>query len=134
MFTFSHNLFSQKSIVGEIQKVNDEIRKEFKSGNMESMASYYTEDAMLIPPKSDILKGTDNIIAAWIATQGMGANDIKFQTKSAEKYGKIAVEQGEYYLLGAGDALIQKGKYIVIWEKNKGEWKMKKDIWNAYKL
>jgi ketosteroid isomerase-like protein len=47
-----------------------------------------------------------------------------------EKHGDTAIEIGLYELSSGGQTL-DKGKYVAIWKKVEGEWKMHRDIWNS---
>jgi ketosteroid isomerase-like protein len=38
---------------------------------------------------------------------------------------------GQYELSGAEGKRMDQGKYIVIWKKQVGQWKLYKDIWNT---
>ena len=55
---------------------------------------------------------------------------VKITTVSAEGYGKTAIEEGVVKIY-AGDDMVDEVKFIVIWKKIKGEWKMYQDIWNS---
>jgi hypothetical protein len=46
-------------------------------------------------------------------------------------HGDSAYEVGKYTLGGEGGQVMNQGKYIVIWKKQGGEWKLYRDIWNT---
>jgi hypothetical protein len=43
----------------------------------------------------------------------------------------MAHEVGKYTLMGDGDKVLDAGKYIVIWQRQDGQWKLHRDIWNS---
>ena len=90
----------------------------------------YATDAELYPPNSDALKGTA-IGTYWKGGFDMGIKNVKLETISADSAGDHIVETGKYTLAGADGKTIDFGKYMVIWKKEKGEWKLFKDIWNT---
>ena len=42
-----------------------------------------------------------------------------------------AIEEGKYTLYAENEMVIDKGKYIVIWEQVEGKWLLDRDIWNT---
>jgi len=48
-----------------------------------------------------------------------------------EDHGKTAIEVSRYTLYAEGDVVADKGKYIVVWKKKKGAWKLHRDIFNS---
>jgi ketosteroid isomerase-like protein len=43
----------------------------------------------------------------------------------------MAHEVGKYTLMGDGDKVLDSGKYVVIWQRQDGQWKLHRDIWNS---
>jgi hypothetical protein len=41
------------------------------------------------------------------------------------------VETGNYELFVENNIVVDKSKFIVIWEQENGDWKMYRDIWNT---
>jgi len=131
IFSLSLSAFAQKNVSSEIQKENDAFRTAFANGNIDALAAKYTIDAVLLPPNSEPVTGPESIAKIWEGTKGMGVSDIVFKTESAELHGNVAIEQGNYKLFANENMMIDQGKYIVIWEKQKGKWLIRKDIWNT---
>ena len=53
-----------------------------------------------------------------------GVTSVTLETREVENHGDTAHEVGTY-LLGSGeDQVIDKGKYVVIWKHEAGQWKM----------
>ena len=91
----------------------------------------YTTDAELYPPNSEVLKGGTAIAPYWKGGFDMGIKNLKLETVSADPAGDQIVETGKYTLAGADGKTMDTGKYIVVWKKENGEWKLFKDIWNT---
>lgn len=51
-------------------------------------------------------------------------------TIEVEDSSDTAIQTGKYTLCNTNGA-IDSGKYIVIWKKQDGEWRLHKDIWNS---
>jgi ketosteroid isomerase-like protein len=48
-----------------------------------------------------------------------------------EGLGDTAIEIGELTLYGAEAQVLDKGKYMVIWKRQDGKWKLHRDIFNS---
>ena len=60
------------------------------------------------------------------------ANDVRkydLETKNIWGDSSILVEEGVYKLTGKEKKEVGKGKYIVLWKQESGNWKMFRDIW-----
>ena len=91
----------------------------------------YAEEGKIMPPNSEILTGREAIQAFWQAALDMGIAKAALKIVEVEKHGDTAIEIGLYELSAANDQVLDKGKYVVIWKKVEGEWKMHRDIWNS---
>lgn len=122
---------ARKDVSSEIQKENDQISAAILNGSFNELSNRYTEDGIIIPPNAEPMIGREAISVMWKAIQNMGVTNMQFKTLSAELHGNVAIEHGLYKLYVGQNILIDHGKYIVIWEKEGGTWKIKKDIWNT---
>jgi len=136
------------AFVGQAKESMDvnQVRKAIESGNLKfgeavrqgngaAIAALYTDDATLMPPNSEIIKGKPGIEAFWKGGLGMGIKDAVLTTVEVFGMGDLACEIGKYNLKiqPAGQAAFEdSGKYIVIWKKQAdGSWKLHVDIWNT---
>ena len=61
--------------------------------------------------------------------QQIGLKSVKLETVDLEVAGEMAHEIGEAQLtLGSGTAVV---KYVVVWKKVDGQWRLHRDIWNT---
>jgi ketosteroid isomerase-like protein len=122
--------FAQKDISEEIQKeCSDEFLRLFNAGDIDAFIALYTDDARLLPPNSPVITGKDNLKKFWGGMMSSGIKPV-LKTVSAFKYGKTAIEEG-IATIYAGDQVVDTMKYIVIWKKINGTWKMYQDIFNS---
>jgi ketosteroid isomerase-like protein len=61
----------------------------------------------------------------------MGVKAAKLESVEIEGHGTTAIEVGKYELYAAGKQMVDKGKYIVVWKQEHGEWRLARDIWNT---
>ena len=106
----------------------------FNQGDATAVASLYTEEATLLEPNSPLVVGRENIQAM---LQGFfDTNDLKLQLTVIELSvnGDMAHKVGKYTLTiqpEEGEAITDNGKYVEIWKRENGSWKMDVDIWNS---
>ena len=123
-----------------------QVRKAIENGNLKfgeavrqgdgaAIAALYTDDATLLPPNSEMIKGKPGIEAFWKGGLGMGIKDAVLTTVEVLGMGDLACEIGKYALKiqPAGQAALEdNGKYTVIWKTQAdGSWKLHVDIWNT---
>ena len=106
------------------------------TGKAADAAATYAEDAMILPPGSDVITGRAAIkeyFAAWIALK---PTDFKLTTVEVEVHGDIAIERGTYSMKltppGATAPVPDNGKYLVVWKKQSdGSWKDYREAYNS---
>jgi uncharacterized protein (TIGR02246 family) len=120
--------------VASIQQLNNKWDDAFDKGDTVALAAMYDQDAFLLPPGSDIVKGRSAIQAFWGgAVQQLG--DAKLTTIDVMKLGPSAAREIGTFSFKTKGASPQEssGKYVVVWHKVRGQWLLATDIWNASK-
>ena len=120
--------FAQKA---EIEAVNAKWVDFFNKGDFAGLASLYTDDATAFPPGSGMVKGKASIGAMW---KGMAdkVTNPKVTTLDVKRFGPSAAREiGTFSLMTKGQPPQEvTGKYVVVWEKIGGHWRLSADIWN----
>ena len=114
----------------EIEAVNRAMEEAVRKRDAERLAALYTSDAIVMPPDAPFVKGRDSIKQFWSsASQQLGLKDVRLNIVDLEVAGDTAHEVGEAVLtLESGAATF---KYVVVWKKVGGQWRLHRDIWNA---
>jgi len=60
-----------------------------------------------------------------------GIKSARLETVEAEGHGDTAIEIGKYTLSWEAGNVMDRGKYVVIWKQEGGQWKLHRDIWNS---
>ena len=120
-------------LMTEIEAANAKFMELFSAGDAAGLAALYTEDGMILPPNSDFVKGTEAIQGFWQAVFDMGVASAKLKCVEVEGCGDTAIEVSQFKMLGSDEQVLDYGKYIVIWKKVDGEWKLHRDIFNSSK-
>jgi uncharacterized protein (TIGR02246 family) len=119
---------------GTIEKLNDVWAAAFNKGDAAAVAGLYTEDAYVLPPGSEMVKGRAAIEVFWRqAAQQMG--DAKLTTVDVLSLGPGAAREIGNVTLKTKTQPPQEivGKYTVVWLKVGSDWKLATDIWNVNK-
>jgi uncharacterized protein (TIGR02246 family) len=117
-----------------IEKLNDAWTAVFNKGDAAAVAAMYTEDAYVLPPGAELIKGRAAIEGFWRqAAQQMG--DAKLTTVDLLQLGPGAAREIGKVTLKTKSQPSQEivGKYAVVWLKVGGDWKLATDIWNTDK-
>jgi uncharacterized protein (TIGR02246 family) len=120
-----------KDVTNEIAKANQQFMEAFNSGDAAKLAENYTSNAKLFPANSEVIEGREAIKNFWQGAMDMGIKKAILETILATSFGNTANEEGRYTLYAENDVVADQGKYIVIWEKEGGQWKLHYDIWNT---
>jgi ketosteroid isomerase-like protein len=110
-----------------IDSINTRFSEQIAAGDSTALASHYWPDAELLLDNSEPVKGND-IVNAWGYAIRAGIKEMNFITTDITGSSKFIIETGSYEMKDANKALIDKGKYVVVWEKRNGEWKLYRDI------
>ena len=117
-----------------IEKLNAAWTAAFNKGDAAAVAAMYTEDAYVLPPGAEMVKGRPAIETFWRqAAQQMG--DAKLTTVDVLPLGNDAAREIGTVSLKTKSQPSQEiiGKYVVVWRKTGADWKLATDIWNSNK-
>ncbi len=114
-----------------IVAANEQFMTAFSNSDDAAMAALYTEDAKLMPSNNDFVSGNEAVRAFWKSVFDRGIKKAKLETLEVEGMGDTACEVGKYTLFIEGEQVADSGKYVVIWKKVNGQWKLHRDIWNT---
>ena len=103
----------------------------FSRGDAAGLAAFYTENGQILPPNSDFVTGRQAIQAFWQGAMDMGIKGVKIEIVEVEGLGDTAYTVGKYTLQGEGGQVLDKGKFVVIWKQEDGQWKLHRDIFNS---
>jgi ketosteroid isomerase-like protein len=110
-----------------IDSVNAKFSQQIAAGDSSALAANYWPDAELLMGSIDVIKGAD-ILPAWGYSIRAGLKEMSFSTTDIIGSADHIIETGNYQMKGKDGALIDRGKYVVIWTKRDGQWKLYRDI------
>jgi ketosteroid isomerase-like protein len=115
--------------IEDIRNQDKAFSVEFERGDSAAVAAHYASDAIVMPPNSEPVK-KDAIASFWGAARRM-AKSLKLDISDISGSGDLIYETGTYEMTGENNQVVDKGKYVVVWKRENGSWKIARDIWNA---
>jgi len=120
-----------------IDKHNANAERWYASGQVDSLASLFAEDAWQMPPNAAPLVGRRAVREFWAQAVQWGLWKFSLKTQDLVVSGPVAVERGKYEVnFTAGPkappgmaSFDDAGNYVVLWREDKdGEWRA---TWDA---
>jgi ketosteroid isomerase-like protein len=97
----------------------------------------YAADGVLMAPNVPIVSGHDDLRNFWRAMLQIPNLTLTFEPQRIDvsRSGDLAIDRGTYRLTGNpnGQQLDDSGKFIEVWRKTGGEWKVTANIFNSDK-
>ncbi len=110
--------------------VTTSVTRDFNQGDALRTAAHYTDDAQILPPRSPVIEGKPAIAAYFQANIDKYIGFGNF-TKWSTVRGDLGIEQGTYTVRNVKIGQdVETGKYIRIWKRTGGEWKLYRDMFS----
>jgi len=114
-----------------IEAANANFSALVAQGDGAKLADLYAKDGAVMPAGSDLIRGTEAIAKFWQSVLSTGVAAIELKTLDVYGQGTTVTEVGEYVLRAKAGKLLDRGKYIVIWRRQDGQWKLLRDMFST---
>ncbi|MBL4905453.1 MAG: hypothetical protein JKZ00_05490 [Flavobacteriaceae bacterium] len=128
--TVVESTFNLATAKTEIEAANMQFMTFYAANDSISLANLYTLDAKFMGDGAPSVTGRKNIQSNLSATMKSGVTSINLKTIDVWGGENLITEEGEASLF-VGETEVYNGKYIVLWKKVDGEWKLFRDIFNS---
>jgi len=118
----------------EIKALHQAFAKAAVRHDLDAIAGVFAIDAIIMPPDSEMVKGRDAILRHWKNAFDGGLSGLKITPSDIRVIGDVAIEIGHATLsmAPAGAAATDTNvKYMEIWKKVRGQWRVYRGTWNA---
>ena len=130
---------SQQKTDPVLDKLAADFAAAMNTKNASRVAAFYADDAVLMPADEQMVKGRVNIEAYYKRDFQEDASNFSITPLESAIAGAQAFEAGTSELAhGTGAALlagrrpvVEKGKYVVVYKRVGGAWKIAYDIFNS---
>ena len=127
--------FATPSLAAGVREAIEAANAKFSAiaaqGDGATLAGLYAKDGAVMPAGSDPIRGTQAIAKFWQNAFSSGVAAIELKTVEVYGQGATATEVGEYALRDKAGKLLDRGKYIVIWHNEGGQWKLLRDMFST---
>ena len=117
-----------------LAQIANQFSAAYMRADVEEMVSLYTDDAVIFPNNMDFIRGRDAIQKYWALGPGRRIILHKITPVEIRFSGDMAYDFGMYEISGSNDEVTwgpNYGKYVIVWKRVDGSWKMHVDIWNS---
>jgi uncharacterized protein (TIGR02246 family) len=115
----------------QIDAANAQFTAAAAKGDGAGLASLYASDGQVLPAGSDPIKGAQAIQKFWQGALDSGIAGVGLTTVDLFGRGPTATEIGQYELRDKAGKVLDHGKYIVVWRKEGGKWKLLRDMFST---
>jgi ketosteroid isomerase-like protein len=103
-------------------------------GDAAAMGRLYTADAVIFPERSEWIAGREAITRYFTLPTGRSVKRHVLTPARLVVDGQHAYDHGTFEIAGERDGVAwgpSRGKYVVVWRREGGSWRMQLDIWNS---
>lgn len=117
-----------------IHRLSRQFSAAYVRGDAGAMADLYTADAVIFPERSEWITGREAIARYWTLGPGRRVTRHVVTPTRIVIDGEHAYDYGTFEIAGERDGTAWgpfRGKYVVVWRRDNGTWRMRLDIWNS---
>ena len=118
-----------------VQRADSSLQAAIASTDAERTASFYAEDAVLLPVAEPIVEGRVRILAEWQHVFGIPGFANVSRRVAADASGDLAFTRGTYespMLDRSGQRVRERGKWVSVWKRQRdGQWRIIVDMFNT---
>lgn len=132
-FSFSQTYIGDKEEIQAIQKNIKSFSEYYTSADYDALANAYCKEGVILPPGADIIKGREAIKKRWILPAGVTVSHHKSTPTEIKIINNYAYDVGYYEGITVRKDKSEvsfRGKYLIVWKKEDGDWKIYADAWN----
>lgn len=125
------SVFDLANAKKEIEAANREFIELFAKGDAAGVASFFTADAKSMGPNEPSHEGRRKIQTVYEGFIQSGANRLALITTAVWGNEDLLAEEGLFTFSDKDGKQLDQGKYIVLWKKEDGRWKLFRDCYNS---
>jgi ketosteroid isomerase-like protein len=125
--------FDLAAMRSAIEARNQQFTRAHVVGSLDSaaMVNIFTSDARILPPGADPVIGRPAIEALTALYMTMGITEFREETTAFYGNDEMLVDEGTYIFVYGEGLTTERGKYVNIWRREGGEWKIHSNMWNT---
>ena len=128
--TVVESTFNLSTAKAEIEAANKQFMTFVAAADSIGLGNLYTQDAKFMMTGAPAISGIENIQSTFSGIIKSGISNADLRTIEVWGTEDLITEEGEYSLF-VGETEVDQGKYLVLWKKEDGKWKLFRDIFNS---
>src|SRR5262249_2854851 len=113
-----------------LDKLTFEFAAAYTARDAARVAAFYADRAIVMPPDAPMVQGRENIEAYYRRGFAQSEGTLRLQPIESVIAGSSAYEAGTSSLIAVRGSGESAGKYVVVYERVRNEWKIIYDIFN----
>ena len=122
-----------KSLNEGMQRINQTFTEALQAGDAKTLSQVYAEDALLMVPNADIVRGRQDIEAFYRGILDSGFHDHIYERSALEAREDLGYEAAQFTIFTKdeqGQVKKSRGKHLLILKYTDDRWWVHIDIWN----
>ena len=115
----------------QVIEVENELVRLINNQKWDSVANVYISTGVIYPPGAPPLMGREAIATFWRTASLRGLHKLELQLIDIEQSGDLLISQGKYVMRNARMEILDIGKFIAIYRKEKNKWRLQTDMFNS---
>ncbi len=117
-----------------IRRTGEEWARHWNAKELEKVVEAYANDAVYLPPHHEAVHGREAIRQYLNGPLAHGVTGLEFEVTYIRPAGDLAYDVGRYSMTvpdANGGKHRDKGKYLTVWKREGGQWKIAADAWSS---
>jgi len=115
----------------EIEAKNVRFTEAHITGDSATIDQMFTTDARVLPPGAEPVIGRAAIARLTQEYFDVGVSEFTETTIDFYVSGDLLIDQGNYVMVYGEPKVREVGKYLNVWKREGGEWRIYSNIWNV---
>jgi proline iminopeptidase len=112
-------------------EVENELVRLANNAEWDGMSNLYTSDGAIYPPGAPPIMGRNAITTFWRTVSKRGMHSLQLHLVDLEISGDLLIANGKYAMRNKKNEILDIGKFIAIYRKEKNEWRLQTDMFNS---
>ena len=121
--------------VPDIDQGRSAFTAAMRRGDAAAAASIYADDATLLAPAADVVRGRSAIERFWQTGVETGITEVELVALDVQRSGELAFEVGRYALRlapEAGSPVVERGRYLIVHRiEADGHWRRAAEMFSS---
>ena len=112
-------------------EVENELVRLANNAEWNGMSTLYTSDGTIYPPGAPPIMGRNAIATFWRTVSKRGMHSLQLHLVDLKISGDLLIANGKYAMRNQHNEMLDIGKFIAIYRKEKNEWRLQTDMFNS---